>query len=96
MGAYRSMRSGPELGEQERGAACRHAPDLIDAMSPPGYPSARLLSSRAGFRFTRPDQFNAAVGESPVCCLRSLLMGPLRCSHLNGRALHFELRQDTA
>lgn len=30
------------------------APDLIDAMSPPGYPSARLLSSIAGFRFTRP------------------------------------------
>jgi hypothetical protein len=63
-------------------------------MSPPGYPSARLLTSRAGFRFTRPDQFNAAVGESPVCCLRSLLMSPLRCSYLNGRALHFELRQD--
>ena len=42
------------------------APDLIDAMSPPGYPSARLLSSRAGFRFTRPDQFNAAVGELPT------------------------------
>jgi hypothetical protein len=43
-----------------------HAPDLIDAMSPPGYPSARLLSSIAGFRFTRPDQFNASVEELPV------------------------------
>jgi hypothetical protein len=43
-----------------------HAADLIDAMSPPGYPSARLLSSIAGFCFTRPDQFNAAVEESPV------------------------------
>ena len=42
------------------------APDRIDAMSPPGYPWARLLSSIAGFRFTRPDQFNAAVGKSPA------------------------------
>lgn len=42
-----------------------NAPDLIDAMSPPGYPSARLLSSIAGFRFTRPDQFSAVVAESP-------------------------------
>jgi hypothetical protein len=42
------------------------APGLIDAMSPPGYPSARLLSSRAGFRFTRPDQFNVTVEELPV------------------------------
>ena len=42
-----------------------HAPDLIDAMSPPGYPWARLLSSMAGFRFARPDQFNARGKESP-------------------------------
>jgi hypothetical protein len=40
-------------------------PDLIDAMSPPGYPWARLLSSRAGFCFTRPNQFSAAREESP-------------------------------
>jgi hypothetical protein len=39
------------------------APDRIDAMSPPGYPGARLLSSIAGFRFARPDQFNAAIEE---------------------------------
>ena len=45
-----------------------HAPDLIDAMSPPGYPSARLRPRRAGFRFARPNQFNAAVEESPGCC----------------------------
>ena len=43
-----------------------HAPVLIDAMSPPGYPWARLLSSIAGFRFARPDQFNAAVEDWPV------------------------------
>jgi len=43
-----------------------HAPALIDAMSPPGYPWARLLSSMAGFRFTRPHQFNAAPEHPPA------------------------------
>jgi len=47
-------------------ACASDAPDLIDAMSPPGYPSARSLSSIAGFRFTRRDQFNAAVERSPA------------------------------
>lgn len=42
------------------------APDLIDAMSPPGYPSARLRPRRAGFRFTRPLQCNPAAQASPV------------------------------
>lgn len=41
------------------------APDLIDAMSPPGYPSARLFSSIAGFHFPRPVQFNPAADASP-------------------------------
>lgn len=27
--------------------------------------------------------------------LRSLLMSPFRCRYLNGRTLHFRLRQDT-
>ena len=45
------------------------APDRVDAMGSRGYPWARLLSipqSRDGFRFIRPDQFNAAIEESPV------------------------------
>lgn len=55
-----------ELGRDGKGcgAVLTH-PDVIVAMSPPGYPSARLLPSRAGFRFTRPNQFSATVEESP-------------------------------
>ena len=48
---------------EPRGSDAR---DRIDAMSPPGYPWAGLLSSRVGFRFTRRDQFNAAVEASPA------------------------------
>jgi hypothetical protein len=52
--------------DEEGGDGDEHRPLLIvfDEF-PPGYPLARLLSSRAGFRFTRPNQFSAAVKESP-------------------------------
>jgi len=47
------------------GAELAH-PDLIVAMSPPGYPWARLRPRRAGFRFTRSVQFRPMTGNSPV------------------------------
>jgi hypothetical protein len=47
------------------GAELAHS-DLIVAMSPPDYPSARLRPRRAGFRFTRPIQFRPITGHSPV------------------------------
>lgn len=55
MGVYQSD---VVFGEGRRGDPPR--PDFIVLMSPPGYPSARLLPSRAQraprFRFTRQDQ----------------------------------------
>src|SRR2546425_130228 len=52
-GSIALMRSADEWYGGRRAMLTR--PDLIVAMSPPGYPSARLLPSRAGFRFTRRD-----------------------------------------
>ncbi len=52
-----------DAGEEDGG---RDRPPLIvfDEF-PPGYPSARLRPRRAGFRFTRRNQFSAALVESP-------------------------------
>jgi hypothetical protein len=35
------------------------------SMSPPGYPSTRLVPSGVSFCFTRPNQFSTAIEESP-------------------------------
>ena len=65
MGVFRS----DEGLAKGRGAGFAR-PGFIFSMSPPGYPSARLRPSGAGFRFTRQLQLsrNAAVWES-VCSM---------------------------
>jgi len=51
-------------GEGEDGG-CDRPPLIVFDEFPPGYPWARLRPRRAGFRFTRPNQFSAALEESP-------------------------------
>jgi len=60
MGLYRS----DKLEKQRR----RPSPALpvIVSMSPAGYPSARLLASKPGFRFTRRYQFTPEEKALPA------------------------------
>jgi hypothetical protein len=61
MGVYQSD---VVVGKGRRGGPPR--PDFIVLMSPPGYPWAGLLPSRAGFRFTRQDQFTEKALMAPA------------------------------
>ncbi len=60
------MRKSIESDEEGGDGDEHHPPLIVFDEFPPGYPSARLLSSRAGFCFTRRIQFSAGVEESPV------------------------------
>ena len=55
-----------ESDEEGRDGDGHRPPLIVFDEFPPGYPSARLLSSRAGFRFARRIQFSADVEVSPV------------------------------
>ena len=59
------------------------APVIIVSMSPPGYPSAGLLPSRARFRFTRQCHCNS---KSQTACRRRSCRCSRACSSLRSRA----------
>ena len=60
------MRKSIESDEEGEDGACGR-PRLIGFDEfPPGYPWARLVSTRAGFCFTRRVQFSAGLDRSPA------------------------------
>ena len=65
-GSFQGMRKSIESDEEEGNGGPHRPPLIVFDEFPPGYPSARLLSSIAGFCFTRRVYFSADVAESPV------------------------------